>query len=168
VSCLVFAYGSNMCRERMLHRVASAVPVNVGKLKGYQLAIHKRGIDGSGKANTIYTGKPDHGTWGVVYRIAKEHKPLLDEIEFVGVGYDTVEVNLGLSAGGSVRAWTYLARSAAIQDGLKPYAWYKAFMVRGARQHQLPAEYVGLLEAIEATPDLDAARHQRNLSIIEV
>lgn len=167
MTCLVFAYGSNLCHERLLNRVESAVALDIGSLQGYQLTFHKRGIDGSAKADAIYTGQTGHATWGVVFRIAKEHKSVLDDFEFVGIGYDSVKVDIALAAGGHVQAWTYLARPTAIEKGLKPYAWYKAFMVHGARQHGLPAKYVELLEDIDATPDLDAARHQLNTSIIK-
>ena len=83
MSYLVFAYGSNMCQERMRYRIASATRLSVGMLQGYHLVIHKRSIDGSGKANARYTGQPDHATWGAVYRIARDHKPVLDKIEFL-------------------------------------------------------------------------------------
>jgi gamma-glutamylcyclotransferase (GGCT)/AIG2-like uncharacterized protein YtfP len=148
-------------------RVKSAVFLGIGRLQGYQLTLHKRGMDGSAKADVVYTGKTGDVTWGVVYQMAKKHKSLLDDLECVIMGYDSIEVNIALSAGGGVQAWTYLARTTVIEKGLKPFTWYKAFMVHGARQHDLPAKYIGFLDAIEATLDLDTPRHQLNTSIIK-
>ena len=33
--------------------------------------------------------------------------------------------------------------------GLRPYSWYKRFLVEGARSHGLPADYITMLEALE-------------------
>ena len=151
----------------MLCRVKSALILCIGRLQGYQLTLHKRGIDGSAKADAVYTGEPSDVTWGVVYQITKKHKSLLDDLECVIMGYDSVEVEIALSPGGCVQAWAYLARTTAIGKGLKPFTWYKAFMVHGARQHGLPAKYIGFLDAIEATADLDTPRHQLNTNIIK-
>ena len=35
-------------------------------------------------------------------------------------------------------------------DGLRPYSWYKHFLVEGARAHRLAEDYISTLEAIEA------------------
>ena len=97
-------------------RVKSAVFLGIGRLQGYQLTLHKRGMDGSAKADVVYTGKTGDVTWGVVYQMAKKHKSLLDDLECVIMGYDSIEVNIALSAGGGVQAWTYLARTTVIDN----------------------------------------------------
>mgnify|MGYP002623607894 FL=1 len=52
----IFTYGSNMHIARLRARVASAVPVERGVVAGRRFAFHKRGLDGSGKADAFYTG----------------------------------------------------------------------------------------------------------------
>ena len=163
----VFAYGSNLHAARMRARVSTASPVTIGYVAGRQLRFQKRSVDGSAKADAAFTADPSHRTWGVIFQIAMEHKSVLDDFEFVCIGYDSVKVRIALAGGGHIPAWTYRARSAAIEKGLKPYTWYKAFMVHGARQHGLPAEYVEHLEQIEAAADADPVRHQLNTRIIE-
>ena len=155
-----------MCRQRMLDRVASTAVVGVGCLPGHRLALHKRGLDDSAKADAFRTGNLSDATWGVVYRIDRRHTSILDQFESLGVGYDRVEVDIKLSAGESVRAWTYVARAEAIEAKLKPFHWYKDYLVRGAKQHGLPADYIETLESIEAMRDENLARRRMNAPIV--
>jgi len=73
----VFAYGSNMCRGRLLaHRVHPEGPGVRARLSGYALHFNKRSTaDGSGKANVeLHEG----GTvWGVLYVIPDEDLAVL-------------------------------------------------------------------------------------------
>jgi gamma-glutamylcyclotransferase len=50
-------------------------------------------------------------------------------------------------------AWVYLASRPSNDAALRPYSWYKRFLVEGAREHALPTEYTEELERIEATLD---------------
>ena len=162
MSCLVFAYGSNMCRERMRNRVSSAVFVGVAVLQYHELLFNKRGVDGSAKANAFYTGNECDTIWGAVFKIDVQHKPTLDAHEFIGIGYDAVTANVQMSDGSSLSVWTYVALATAIEDGLRPFTWYKGFVLRGARQHGLPTEYVRFLESFDSVPDPDVARRRTN------
>jgi hypothetical protein len=57
---------------------------------------------------------------------------------------------------------TYLASPAYIDDNLKPYAWYKDFVLAGARKHCLPSEYLAeYVERVEAIDDPDKVRDKR-------
>jgi hypothetical protein len=55
----------------------------------------------------------------------------------------------------------YIATSPSNERSLRPYTWYKRFIVKGAREHHLPDEYVAYLESIEAVQDTDAVRDRR-------
>jgi len=57
-----------------------------------------------------------------------------------------------------MNAWVYLASEPSNDAALRPYTWYKRFLVEGAREHSLPAQYIATLENIEAVQDTDAAR----------
>ena len=46
-------------------------------------------------------------------------------------------------------ALTYHANPERIDASLRPRGWYKAHVVRGAREHGLPADYIRELEQVE-------------------
>jgi hypothetical protein len=46
------------------------------------------------------------------------------------------------SDGQDVQVQTYIADHDAIDDRLKPYSWYKDFVMKGAQEHGLPLEYI--------------------------
>jgi hypothetical protein len=59
----------------------------------------------------------------------------------------------------------YVADADSIDDALRPYSWYKRFVVDGARQHGLPEEYVNITAAMPDVDDHDRDRDRRNRSI---
>lgn len=71
----VFAYGSNLSVRRIRSRVARAKFLWPGYVTQRRFAYHKRSVDGSAKANSIFTGHDADRTWGVVYQIWLEEKP---------------------------------------------------------------------------------------------
>jgi len=161
----IFAYGSNLSTARIRARVASAQPVAVGYVPRRQLVFHKRSMDGSAKADAYWTGSDDHRLWGVVYEIHKDDKPILDECEFLGLGYDEREVDV-IHANGLLKSWSYIARQEAIDRTLLPYHWYHQFVLQGAREHGLPEEYINTLESHSTWDDPDAKRAEENRLLI--
>lgn len=161
----IFAYGSNMCVERIRKRVPSARPLERACLARYELRMHKRGADGSAKADAFYTGDDRHSVWGVLFEIHSHHKPLLDRHEHLGVGYDDRPVQPVTADGETVEAWIYVARREMIDTQLKPFTWYKDYMLAGARWHRLPPAYVLRLQQVEAIADHDTQRDARNRQI---
>jgi gamma-glutamylcyclotransferase len=162
----VFSCGSNMCARRMRSRVPTSMPVTTGYVRQHQLTFHKRSDDGSAKADAAFTGVPADRIWGVVYRLFREMKPVLDRHEFLGVGYDEKEVNVVLRDG-SLQAWMYVARHDAIDHSLLPYSWYHDYIIQGAREHRLPKSYIDHLRGWETLTDPDSARHERNRRLID-
>ncbi len=158
---LNFAYGSNMSVRRIQARVPGARLIGTARLVGYRLTWHKRSRDGSGKCNIV----PAEGSvvHGVLYEIQESEKPALDKAEGLGHGYE--EQTVGVETAGEARdALTYVATD--IAEGLRPYTWYKALVVAGAREHDLPPDYVAALEACEATEDPNRTRHRKNMEIL--
>lgn len=149
---------------RIRARVASAKPVATGYVVGRRLAFHKCGADGSGKADAAFTGQDSDRVWGVVYSLSECDKPVLDAYEFLGVGYDseTVLVNL---AEDSVHASIYVARPEAIDPAQKPFSWYLRFVLLGAIEHNLPADYLQCLDNVETELDKDQERHLQNTQL---
>lgn len=163
---LYFAYGSNMLTARLRQRCPSAVAVGRASLGGHLLIWHKKGFrDGSGKCGIeAVEGRP--GTMhGVVYSLLKSEEQDLDRIEGKGHGYDDGLVAVQHDSGVLREVKTYVP---TITDrSLKPFIWYKEYVVRGAREHDLPGEYVAALEAVAAVEDPDAARRAREAARLQ-
>ena len=162
----IFAYGSNMCTQRIRSRVPSATPIANGHLAEHAFVFHKRSVDGSAKADAVFTARQTDQVWGVVYRLHLEDKPILDDHEFLGVGYDEQQVDIVIESG-TIRAWMYVARREMTNPSLLPYSWYHDFVVRGAQQHRLPERYIEHLRSFESVIDPDSARHERNCRLID-
>jgi hypothetical protein len=159
-----FAYGSNLSIERLRGRVPSAKKLSTGCLRGHSLRFHKESIDGSGKCDAYQTNDDSDEIWGVVFNISDDEKELLDRAEGLGHGYELKTVSISCQTQ-EIEAVTYYATR--INPGLKPYNWYKNFVVSGAKKNNLPNDYVELLERIEATDDPDAQRRAKNKAILK-
>ena len=160
---LYFAYGSNMCLARLRKRVPSSVAKAVGYLARHRLVFNKPSTDGSGKGTIAFTGCDDDRVYGVVYEFADAERHLLDQAEGLGYGYNALSVPVQLPHG-PIEAMTYIA---ILQDeSLKPYHWYKAFVVQGARQNRLPPGYIKQLDAVVSTADPEPNRQAQNDAIL--
>lgn len=129
MSEMVFAFGSNMCSGRFLDY--GVVPERAGApatLSGYELRFNKKSIDGSGKASV----EPVDGaeTWGVLYSIPAAHLSTLDAGE--GPGYSRCCLKVRTQAG-DIDAWVYVAKTPSADPDLRPYSWYKRFLVEARR-----------------------------------
>ena len=151
-----------MCTQRIRARVESATSLTTGYVTHRRLAFHKRGVDGSAKADAVYTGRVSDCIWGVVYSLSREEKSILDDYEF---GYDEQEVVV-IGTSGVLAASIYAARAEAIDASLKPYSWYHRFVIHGAEQHQLPIDYVQHVQAFESIADPDSERSHHNSQLI--
>jgi len=158
-----FAYGSNMHPARLRERIPSCKFIDVVKLNGWALKFHKRSKDGSGKCNIISTNNRADHVYGVLYELPKEEKADLDKIEAVGFGYHNKTIEIQSYS----EVFTYQADSDYIDESLKPYTWYKEYLVQGAQLHGIPNDYIEFLASIEAIQDPDASREERNLISFE-
>jgi cation transport regulator ChaC len=160
----IFAYGSNMCRGRLLdYNVHPEGPGRPAELRGYVLRLNKVGRRAgrrSGKGNVEQC--PGETVWGVLYSIPDDELAALDKRE--GSGYRRVRLRVESSAG-PIDAWVHVAVKPSNDASLRPYSWYKRFIVEGARSHGLPADYIAKLEAIDAVDDPDRAWDQNRRSL---
>lgn len=164
-SFLYFAYGSNMLSRRLRARTPSANVLCTATLAGHRLTFDKHGDDGSAKCHiTPSTGRHDR-VYGVIFRIALKDRPALDIAEGLGRGYTAQEFLLTAATGKNIRAMAYTAIK--LKQGLRPYRWYKEFVVAGAREHGLPTEYIQKLDDIKVWPDPDPVRRKLNESILQ-
>lgn len=163
---LIFAYGSNMNLNRLIKRVPSAVKVTNAFLPGYKLICNKVSKDGSAKANIIKTDNLAELALGVIFTINDKEKPLLDKAEGLGMGYNEDKLTFFDDTNNTYTAQVYIADSRAIDNDLLPYDWYKEFIVTGAIQNKLPAEYISQLQSISCVRDHDEERRTKNYSIL--
>lgn len=160
---LNFAYGSNMLAARLQERVPSARAVGPACLTGYSLRWHKISLDGSGKCDVQADDAPGACVWGVIFEIALGEKIKLDRAEGLGNGYDERTVQVERSSGG-VKVQLYYAT--AIDRAYVPYDWYKALVMAGARENELPAGYVAALDSVPSKPDPDTNRARKNTDLL--
>ena len=147
VKVKVFAYGSNMCTQRLRDRVSSAEPLGTARLIDKRLVCNKKSDDGSGKANVEET--VGEIVWGVLYEI--ESAQLGDLNNYEG-GYERRYLDVITEEDSLVNTWVYV--SSDLTDDPRPYDWYKELMVKGACEHRLPELYIEFLKQIESKPDL--------------
>jgi hypothetical protein len=164
-SFLYFAYGSNMFTPWLCQpaRCPSARFAGIAELSGHELRWHKHSKkDGSGKCDIPAAAAAS--VLGVLYEIAGDEKAPLDRAEGKGFGYDEIEVEV-LSGSNPVRAVTYQATNT--DPALRPYTWYRALVIAGAKEHGFPASYIAELEAAPADEDENRARHDEHMALIE-
>jgi gamma-glutamylcyclotransferase len=156
----IFAYGSNMCSNRL--RYYKVHPLNDGLaalLQGYRLVFNKLSTDGSGKANVEQSEDEDECMWGVIYEIPDNELCILDDGE---VGYKRRNRSVVIYGEQRVDAWIYLAQSTDKSGKLKPYTWYTNLIVNGAIEHHLPDDYTkklcNIIADIDPNPARDAAK----------
>ena len=160
---LYFAYGSNMSSCRLLSRVPSARKLGTGMLRAHRLCFHKVGRDGSAKCDAFETGNSDHVVYGVLFVIAPEDRSALDDVEGVGRGYEVKDVTVSMIDDQELTAFTYYATH--VDASLKPLDWYRQHVIYGAAENGLPDAYQQYIRLTESTPDSDAQRRERELSV---
>jgi len=161
----VFAYGSNLCLQRMLARAPQARVVAVGAVAGHLLRWHKIGRDGSGKCDAWASGDDEDVVWGAVYEMPAGDKRALDRFEGLGEHYVEKTVRVRTPEGRDLDAAIYVATPRWIREGARPWCWYRDHVLTGARQHGLPEDYVAALERTAADDDPDRERHARESAL---
>ncbi len=175
---LYFSYGSNMSSRRLMKRAPSATFLSLATLKEHRLRFHKKSKDGSGKCDAEYTANPDDCVMGVIFMMSASDKKELDRKECLGFGYEEKTVTVMLENGNRIETSTYFTPQVSdrLRGGIKknavetdatlnPWSWYKKHVLRGAREYNLPHDYISIIEKIESSPDPDMDRHEQELAI---
>lgn len=163
-----FAYGVNMLTPKMLSIVTFAQSVGIAELSGYRFEFNKKSHkDESGHANIVATQNPKDKVYGVVYEFSDSNKEALELAENVPYGYHAQAVQV-VCQRQRMEVITYLADNVQfLKEGLLPFSWYKAMIVKGAKDHELPKSYIQFLEAFSAGEDSDQARAQIHARFLE-
>jgi gamma-glutamylcyclotransferase (GGCT)/AIG2-like uncharacterized protein YtfP len=158
---LYFAYGSNLDPDQMRARCPDCRTVGLASLPDHRLTFPLRFEPwGGGTAGVAHA----HGgtVWGAVYELSEADLAALDEYEgWKGPGdhhnlydRDLTTVVLTRADDGSiprrVRAYTYFARTL---NPTPPSRRYLDTILKGARHHRLPPEYIEWLESIEVASE---------------
>ena len=152
---LYFAYGSNLDPEQMARRAPGHAVVGLAELRDHRVTFPLTSHDWGGGVASIGVA---HGesVWGVVHEVTDADLASLDSYEgFRAAGdqhnlYDreVMSVQLVRADDGSfprrLRVWVYVARPA---NPAPPSRRYLDAIVRGARHHRLPDDYVARLGA---------------------
>jgi gamma-glutamylcyclotransferase len=130
-----FAYGSNMDAKALARRIGRAsIQGERAVLPGYRVLFNQ---DGG------YAGiEPSPGSlsWGVLYRLREEELLRLDRYEGVPECYLRGKLPVRRETGEEVQAYVYLG--ILPRAGVLPSKAYLASVLRGAKEHGLPREYV--------------------------
>ncbi|MGH1430881.1 MAG: gamma-glutamylcyclotransferase family protein [Neptuniibacter sp.] len=159
---MYFAYGSNMSLQRIKYRLPNTRLLGVAVLPYFQLRFHKKGTDGSAKADALFTGRAEDQMFGALYQLSDSELCHLDRVEDCGVGYERKEVEVW-AEDEKHSAWTYCALH--IDRSLKPFDWYHQHVLRGAEQLGLPNSYIERIKSFSACADGDIIRVEREISI---
>jgi len=169
-----FAYGSNMLTRRLRaeNRAPSARVEGTGFVTGRRLTFDKvsdKAGHRSGKCDVEATGIQTDRVYGVLFSIDRADEKALDKAEGAtgqNPGYENADVEVMTNDGSRQRAVAYVAVATKKDPSLRPYHWYKAFVVAGAVEHGLPQSYVEWLRTFESQPDPDVVRRTENEALL--
>ena len=161
-----FAYGSNMFVRRLQKRVPGATALGVYTLTAHDLRFHKlSNKDCSGKCDAYFTDNPSDAVIGRLFAIDAAEEDALDKIEGLGKGYEKKEVRVVGENGETETAFTYYADPECINEHLRPFTWYKKHVLVGAKEAELPDDYIKKIEAVAADEDMDSVRAEKELQL---
>jgi gamma-glutamylcyclotransferase len=148
MDCWYFAYGSNMSRTQMAGRTG---PIREGDeaprtalLCGYRFGFTVRSTDDRIYANVL-PSEQNAVVHGVLYRCGEAGMSVLDRYE---AGYQRRQVTVTDAAGQSYEATVYVSLPEYTVEPGKPTARYRDIVLAGAREWDLPAEYITEIERL--------------------
>lgn len=146
-----FAYGSNLDPDTFLgRRRMRPAEARRGCLHGYRL-VFDLAVGPGERAVANLALAPDEWVHGVAYAISPDQGQWLDRTEGVPRAYRRVDVSLRADAGERLEAFTYVSERRT--PGRRPSERYLNLLLRGARHHGLPADYVAWLRALPLATD---------------
>jgi gamma-glutamylcyclotransferase (GGCT)/AIG2-like uncharacterized protein YtfP len=142
LTSLLFAYGSNLAALEMAAWCPDARFTGVARLPDHRLALNRRSIRWGGGAVDIVHA-PGEEVWGALYELPDGALDLLDAKEGEGWAYRRTHVEVEHD-GGRVMADAYEVVEKEPQE-VPPTPEYAALLLRGARERELPEDYLARL-----------------------
>lgn len=162
MSLCYFAYGSNLLTKRLKKRCPVATPIERAYADDWIVKFSKPSKDCSGKA----TLSPKNGcrTPGMLFEIPEAEVCCLDKAEGVGYGYERINTFcVRLAESGKIApVATYLATFT--KPDLKPYDWYLALVIAGAREHIPDEDHHEMLRQVSYMRDPRCDREERSIA----
>lgn len=137
-----FAYGANMSRAVLARRGLQPVSSEAGWVDGYALAFSHRGLVFTEPAFANLEVRSGDRVHGVLHELAPRDLGRLDRIE--GAEYAHMDVRVALSTGRVVAARAYADPYPVAS--LRPSRRYLRCVCAGAREFELPDEWIAWLE----------------------
>jgi len=111
----------------------------VAFLPDYELTFNVVSEFGTGNPNIKKGGR---GVWGIVYEVDERD---LNKLDKVSPRYERIKVRV-LIDGKEFEAWTYIGKK--VSDDVPPDKSCIERVIKGARTHGLPEEYIKWLESL--------------------
>ena len=141
-----FAYGSNLSLDQKVMRTGAVRRAMRCQLPRYRITFNKRRGD---DACASIVRDPSSIVWGVAYLCDEQTLDILDDFEGVEGGhYRRETVDVITDHDGRLEAITYVAGEDHLCDGPLPRPEYLQLIIEGGRQHELPDDYVHMVEAL--------------------
>jgi len=158
---LYFSFGSNLDPDQMRARCPAHRVVGTALLRDHKLVFP---LFSEGWGGGVASVQLSHGNdvWGALFELSEDDMAALDRFEGFRAPGDPhnlyerehIWVELVRPEDGSVprrvRAWTYLAHTA---NPTPPSRRYLDAVLKGARAHRLPDDYLAVLSRIPALPE---------------
>jgi gamma-glutamylcyclotransferase (GGCT)/AIG2-like uncharacterized protein YtfP len=135
-----FAYGSNLLIDQMIERTGAIgradQPPRIARLAYHRLVFQPCNVGGPAFANILC---PGDGVLGIIYRCQAVD---LDKLDTYEAGYERRRMTVVDLAGDSLEAVAYVMQLLPSATTGVPTAAYLDRIVRGARHHGFPEEYI--------------------------
>lgn len=141
-----FAFASNMSSEEFGAWCPGAEFIAVAKLAGYRLDFTRYSEKRQGGVADVVASEGDE-VWGALYELPEDELPALDRKESAPSVYGHEDVDVVTTPGERVRAMTYMVVDKAPTEA--PGRAYLELILKGARERELPADYLSALERID-------------------
>jgi gamma-glutamylcyclotransferase len=143
MTTLLFAYGSNLAASEMEAWCPEARFAGLARLPDHRLALNRRSIRWGGGAVDVVPA-PGEEVWGGLYDVPDGTLDRLDAKEGEGWAYRRIAVPVEAEDGRRLEAEAYEVIHKEPQEVLATPE-YAALLLRGARERELPEEYVARL-----------------------
>ena len=143
-----FGYGANLDLKRFQRYKMNVVLVGVAKLEKHALKFNFP-CEYLGKGYASVEVDPAKEVWGMLYRIDQPSLFLLDVMEWAVMNqYRRTLERVTTKEGKVVEAFVYKAKYP--REGLFPSAVYKNLILKAAKEHGFPKEYLAQIEGVES------------------
>lgn len=143
-----FAFGSNMSSEVFASsRGMSPLSKEVAKLEGFELVFDQKGVAIVEPAFASIKESKESDVWGVLYQLTEADFTRLHYTE--GDHYEARRIDVIGSNSGRIGCYTYIGIHST--PGLDPSRRYASKLISGAKENDLPSDYIRQLESINTT-----------------